>query len=330
MTQCKPRASSCALLFHLTRKHLLNYLINMNIQSKITRCALVLALCGGAGPVLSQSAPADALGRAWNEYGLQAFANADELFAEVMQSDQATQEERWQAQLGRAFITHYQMPGRDPAAAIPQYQALLEQVGQRGLWRGQLLGRLADCHMEITPAQVDRARELYEQALSALPADSPLVQETMLRLLSSYLQRPDRDEIARGLQVAAGMTPRFAGTPFASVFHGMRAEMAFFIGDYPALANALDAQYRAGISNVRVKEAVLFRLARINEVELGEYARAEGYYRLLASEVPSSQKAHFATLRADELKEGKLDSDYAPPLSTPVEDQRAKEKPDGR
>lgn len=265
-------------------------------------CALALTLCLLAGALWAQERPAALLGRAWSEYGLQAFANADALFAQVAQSEQASQEERWQGQLGRAFITHYQMPGRDPEAAIPQYEALLQQVGQRGLWRGQILGRLADCHMELAPAQVDRARSLYEQAISALPTDSPLVQETQLRLLSSYLQRPDRGEIIRGLQVAAEMAPRFAETAFESIFHGMRAEMAFFVGDYAALAEALDAQYRAGISNVRVKEGVLFRLARIHELELGQYARAEAYYRLLASEVPSSQKAHFATLRADELK----------------------------
>ena len=292
--------------------------------------ALPLALCLSAATLLAQEPPAELLGRAWTEYGLQAFSNADGLFSQVAQSERASQEERWQARMGRAFITHYQMPGRDPQAAIPQYEELLQEVDERDLWRGQILGRLADCYMEIVPAQVDKARSLYEQALSALPDDSPLIQETMLRLLSSYLQRPDSEEIALGLQSAAEMAPRFVGTPFASVFHGMRAEMAFFIGDYSALADALHAQYRAGISNVRVKEVVLFRLARINEVALGHYDRAEAYYRLLASEVPSSQKAHFATLRADELKNGQLDSDYAPPLSTRVEDRMVKEKPDGR
>jgi hypothetical protein len=93
------------------------------------------------------------------------------------------------------------------------------------------------------------------------------------------------------------------------------------------LAEALDQQYRAGISNIKVKETVLFRLARLHEVELGDYALAEDYYRRLAAEVPSSQKAYFAVLRADELKAGKLDSDYAPPLSPQVEDATRKESP---
>jgi hypothetical protein len=283
-----------------------------------------------AGPVLAQEDSRELLGRAWNEYGLQAFSNADKLFAKVLDSERTTQEERWQALLGQAFITHYQMPGRDPQAAIAQYEALLKDVGDNGEWRGQILGRLADCYVEVVPSQMEKARTHYEEALEVLPPRSLLLRETMLRLLSSYLQRPDRAEIARGLQRADELAPSFAASPFESVFHGLRAEMAFFIGDYAALAAALDAQYRAGISNIKVKEVVLFRLARINELELGDYARAEKYYRLLAREIPSSQKAYFAGLRADELKIGKLDSDYAPPLSERVNNATAKEKPDGR
>ncbi len=303
-------------------------------KDKITsRCcalwlALLLALC--SHPARAEEMPSDLLRQAWEEYGLQAFSNAERLFDAVLDSEEASQQERWQAMLGQAFITHYQMPGRDPEEAIEQYEALLKEVGDQGEWRGQILGRLADCYVELTPSQMDKARSLYEEALLALPSESLLVQETMLRLLSSYLQRPDRSELARGLQRATELLPRFADTPFASVFHGLRAEMAFFADDYPLLAEALDSQYRAGINNVRVKEMVLFRLARLHEVELGNYAQAEDYYRRLAIEVPSSQKAYFAVLRADELKAGKLDSDYAPPLTPQVEDETKKERPDGR
>ena len=288
----------------------------------------LLALVFCALPARAEETPAQLLSRAWTEYGLQAFSNADKLFADA--AEMAQGEERWQALLGRAQIVHYQMPGRDPQAAIPLYETLLREVGDTGLWRGQLLARLGDCHAELVPVQVDRARLLYREALAALPAESLLVPETVLRLLTTYLQRPDRAEIARGLVAADEFAAQMADTPFASVFHGLRAEMAFFADAYPVLAEALDQQYRAGINNIRVREAVLFRLARLHEVELGDYVRAEDYYRRLAAEVPSSQKAHFALLRADELKAGKLDSDYAPPLSPRVEDTTGKERPDGR
>ena len=77
--------------------------------------------------------------------------------------------------------------------------------------------------------------------MDALPEESLLVQETALRYLTTYLQRPDRGEIARGLQAADEFAVGMTATPFASIFHGLCAEMAFFIADYPALATALDS-----------------------------------------------------------------------------------------
>ena len=61
--------------------------------------------------------------------------------------------------------------------------------------------------------------------------------------------------------------------------------------------------------------------------EVNRESNAPGPVTRLAAEVPSSQKAHFASLRADELKIGKLDSDYAPPLSPRVRDQTPEESP---
>ena len=110
---------------------------------------------------------------------MQAFSTADDLFADVAETAQG--DTRWQALLGQAQIVHYQMPGRDPEEAIPLYKALLAEVGDKAEWRGQVLARLADCHAEVVPVQIDKARELYREALVTLPATSLMVQETALR-----------------------------------------------------------------------------------------------------------------------------------------------------
>ena len=255
----------------------------------------------------------DRLFRGWNEYGLQAFSNAEELFHTVAYSENVTQEQILQAKLGLAFITHYQMPGRDPAAAIPLYENLLDEIEGREQLEGLIFGRLADCYLEISPPEIDRARSFYKQAITVLSKDSILLPETMLRFLTTYLVKPDSTEIRQGLIESEKLRPRFRGTDLASVFHGIRAEMAFFVSDFVVLTEALEKQYQSGINNVNVKEAVLFRLARLYELELSDYNRAEYYYRLLVSEIPSSQKAYFANLRADELNSGKLNSDFMPP-----------------
>ncbi|NKB66971.1 MAG: tetratricopeptide repeat protein [Candidatus Latescibacteria bacterium] len=269
---------------------------------------LVLALSGlGIGPLVAQEAPQALLDLAWEEYGLQAFANADRLFDRAADAQGATQVQRWQALLGQAFITQYQMPGRDPEAALEQYQELLDEVGQDSTWRGLILARLGDCHAELDPPQFAAARDYYRQALAVLPHQAALAQETILRLLTTYMHKPDRGELARGLAEAQEWSERLQGSAFAGVFHGLRAEMALFLGDYSQLAEALDSQYRAGINNISVKEMVLFQLARLHEVELDDPDAAQRYYRQLAEEVPSSQKAHFARLRADQLgEEGRL------------------------
>jgi len=265
-------------------------------------------------PSHGQNKASDKLFSGWNEYGLQAFSNADEFFSAVATSENATRDQVLQAKLGRAFIVHYQMPGRDPSAAISLYENLLSEAENREFWKGLILGRLADCYLEISPPEIARARSLYKQAFAAIPKESNLFPETMLRFLTTYLVKPDSVEIRKGLVESEKLRHLFKDGQFASVFHGVRAEMAFFISDYVVLTESLDAQYRNGISNIRVKEAVLFRLARLCELKLGDYDRAEQYYRLLDTEVPSSQKAYFARLRADELAAGKINSDFAPPI----------------
>jgi hypothetical protein len=290
--------------------------------------SLYLFLGAASAPAIADNQAL--LQQAWDEYGLQAFPNAASLFDQVEDSAEATGPQLWQARLGLAFVTHYQMPGRDPEAAIPLYQELLREVDDDTSLRGLVLARLGDAHAESAPQRLDDARRLYRQAIEILPATSLMAQETALRLLTTFMEEPDPAGFVRGLEVADELAERLRGTAFESVFYGLQVELAFFAGNYPGMARALLQQYKAGINNVQVKEKVLFQLARLNETELGDYAAAEHYYRLLAKEVPSSLKAYFARLRADELAAGKLDSDYAPPLSTKVTDPTVQEDIDGR
>jgi hypothetical protein len=296
------------------------------------RLGIVLFACSSLCTVHIKAAenPETLLKSAWDEYGFQAFGNAQKLFAEVEDRDDATLQQRLQARLGQAFIIQYQMPGRNPEAAIPLYESLLKDTPDTSEWKVMLLTRLGDCHAELNPLQQQQARKLYRQALAAATDTSLIVQETILRLISTYMNNPDPEVFSRGLDVAQEFAPWLEGGHFESIFYGLQAELAFFLGDPELRAAVLERQYRAGINNVKIKENVLFQLARIHEVELRDFARAQAYYYQLAAEIPSSQKAYFARLRADELKEGKIQSAYGPPLPPLVEDLRKKEGADGR
>jgi len=287
-----------------------------------------LLLCTARAP--ADETPAALLESAWEEYGFQSFTSARKLFAEVAESSDADREQRLQARLGLAFVTHYQMPGRDPEAAVPLYESLLKEASDDPEWRVLLLARLGDCHAEIDPPKLESARQFYRRAMDAGPDTSLMVQETVLRLLTTYMSQPNPEEFARGLVAVEEFAPRIRGSRFESIFHGLIAELAFSLGDLERMVTALDAQYRTGINNVKVREKVLFQLARLHEVELRDFAAAESYYRRLAAEVPSSQKAHFARLRADELRDGKIESAYAPPLPPLVRDLAGEEGVDGR
>jgi len=295
-------------------------------------CLSIVLLCPllcGAGS-RAEEAPAALLRRAWEEYGFQAFRDAQELFERVTESSQASREQRLQARLGLAFVEHYRMPGRDPEGAIPRYESLLQEIPPDHGWRALVLARLGDCYAEMTPPRLERARALYRQAVATGRDTSLMVQETILRLVTTYMRESSLKTFAQGLAVAEEFTPRMQGAHFESIFWGLQVELSFFLGNHERMAVALERQYRARISNVKVKENVLFQLARLHEVELRDFARAEAYYRRLAAEIPSSKKAYFARLRADELRAGKLQSAYGPPLPPLVEDLTGKEDTDGR
>ena len=297
-------------------------------MSKLALGLILLGIAGwhgcAAGPEADGSRSGAASGSAqdatsllaqgWQEYGFQSFAPAQRLVVATGEVAGVTPGQRWEARLGTAMIVHNQMPGRDPVSAEPLYAELLEQTEDPDR-QALALTRLGDCRAELRPPDLEAARDHYRRALALATPKSLPAQDTALRLVSTYMQKPSAQEFARGLEVAAEMESGLEGTVLAGALYGLQAELALFVGDNPRFTRALRRQYEAGIHNVQIKERVLFQLARLHEVELDDYTPAESFYRRLAAEVPTSQKAHFAALRADELARGQLDSDYAPPLT---------------
>jgi len=273
-------------------------------------CAMLLA---GATAPAGEGVP-QLLQRAWDEYAFQTFSTAGRLFRKAWDADAATEDERFQARYGLAMIVHYQMPGRDPAAAIPLLDALLNDLPKGHRLRLHALADLGACHIETSPPNYEAGRVCYRTVLESVEGNPTIVQTTTLRLISSFMRRPSMAEFKRGAIVAAEVMPRLVGTPLESAAYGLAAQLAFYQKDIPRFVTELKAQYAAGIENITIKAGVLFQIARASEVELRDFKQAEKYYRILAKECSFDIRAYFAKLRAEELAQGKIDSAYAPPL----------------
>jgi hypothetical protein len=279
-------------------------------RSATILCSVLLA---GALVRAGEGVP-QLLKRGWDEYAFQTFPTAQRLFRRALNADAATDDEKFQARYGLAMIVHYQMPGRDPAAAIPVLQALLDDLPAGHRLRPHVLADMGACHVETAPPDFNAGRTCYRKVLETVDGSPTIVQTTALRLISSYLRRPSQAEFQRGTAAVAEVIPRLEGTPLESSAHGLAALLAYQQKDIPRFAAELKAQYAAGIENIQIKANVLFQIARVSEVELHDFKQAERYYRMLAEQCSFDIRAHFAKLRAAELARGKVNSDYAPPV----------------
>jgi hypothetical protein len=268
----------------------------------------------GVSSAAAGETPATRLRAAWDEYGFQAWSNTRRIFAGVAASAAASAAEKHQARFGLALVTQYQLPGYDPAAARGMYEALLRDVPAGEALRAAILGQIGSCLFEQTPADYDQGRVFLRKALAEQTADAFITQEISVRLLASYLQRPSLKEFKAGLAVADELLPKMPRGTLTSVAHGLAAQLAFAVGDLKRFEAELVAQEGAGVENREIRQQVLFRIARLNETVLRDYGKAADYYQKLHDEIPTSTQAYWAGLRAAELRQGKLNSAYAPPL----------------
>jgi tetratricopeptide (TPR) repeat protein len=278
----------------------------------IIRLALAWGLALGAA---AAEPAADRLRQAWEEYGFQNWSAADRLFEQTLAAPDSTPAQQAQARFGRAFIVQNRLPGRAPEKAIPLYEQLLRDLPAGDPLATLAQGCLGACHMDKKPADYEKARTCFRAVLERSdPARSIVAQDAAVRMLATYLKRPDPAEFRRGLAEADAVLPRLAGTPLAGTAHGFAAQMALCLNDLRRFEAELTEQDKAGIESRAVHIKVLFQIARLNEMVLKDYAKAARYYRRLHDEFPSAGSAYFAGLRAAELDAGRLNSAYAPPL----------------
>ncbi len=242
------------------------------------------------------------LASAWVEYGYQNWRTAEKAFELVENDNKSSAKQKQQAAIGLASIVQYRVPGNKPKNAISLYEKILSELGSDKALQALILTRIGGCHIEKDNQDYEKARLFFREAIAIDDMTSLPSQEAALSLISSYMLRPLPDEYRVGIKVAEELLPKLDDSPFASVAHGMVAKMAFWVGDLPKFEKELVLQEKKGISSRSVQELALFQIARLNEIELNNPAKAAIYYRRLQKEIPTSTKAYWAGLQADKLK----------------------------
>ncbi len=278
--------------------------------------ALLLAGFAGAAEAPERTGPGATLQKAWDEYGFQNWESTSALFLKAKADNTATPEQRLQAEIGEIFVIQYRAPGQDPEMAIRRWDALLKSLPANHAMRPFIMMHQAYAVIVKKPADYAAAREIFRSALALIEdKKSRLAQEIVLNYLSTYLMRYDEAQIAEGLKAAEEYLPLTDGTPFSASAHGMAASMALIVKDYPRCIKETEAQYKAGILTRSYLEAALYRLAKLNELYIKNYAEAARYYDLLVKEIPTSTKGYYAKMRAAELRKGVIESKLFEPGS---------------
>lgn len=246
---------------------------------------------------------------AWEEYGFQNWDKAMRLFSEVLLSKDSSDKQKIQARIGEVFIIEYRAPGSQPERAIGLWDGIIKDLPQSDPLIPFGMMHRAYAHLLMKNPDYARGRAAYLEALALVEQkNSSIGQQIVLGYLSSFMMRGIESEYRRGLVEAEKYIPLAKGGKLDSSLYAMVAAMAGCLGEHQIESDALEAQYAAGVNSRSNLEGVLFKLGRINDVYLRNFALSEKYYRIFSQELPSNRKAHYASLRANELKNGVIES----------------------
>jgi len=244
--------------------------------------AAVLALgCGSK----HDSGSLDALlAEGWQAYSTGDFDFAAECFRGV-EATQATADQTYSAILGLATVYHLQ--SNPDFGKAREYYALLASLDTQNARKQSALGL----------ARVDLAEGKDADGQSKLTAvmrdypDSMEADEAAIHLAESlFAPRADESKpggfgvageasMQRGLKLLEDRLSARPGNPLASAMHMMLANKYIELKTFDKAVENLLAAEKDGIAVERLRSVVVWRIARISELQLKDYGLAERYYQ---------------------------------------------------
>lgn len=273
--------------------------------------ALLLSACGQAKP---DAAALDLLRDAWKEYQYREFDEARALFAEAFKKS-ARKEDKLQALTGQAFCLQFgkrALAGvSDFEGAIALYRKALEIAAGDRKFEPFFKAMLAECSWRVYSLNGDDAKlKDAEDIWASLATDAPkslVSQDALLfKTLAGTDSFADEGNVEKMKDAAAYLESLSDAqdkdaSALAAVFADYLSTVCFWRGDYKGSELWLREYLKLGPTSYSAKTNAVFKVARINDLKLGDKKAAAEYYALFAKSFPVDKRRYFSERKAAEL-----------------------------
>lgn len=260
---------------------------------------------------------------AWTEYRYQNFSKTRSMFRDILGNDERSADDRLQAKMGLGMLTDFQMPGQDPARAIDEYKAVLDEIDSTHALRPNLLLLIGDCYFRLpNPNEEDRqnyvnnpnfrmAEEYYNRLIEEYPehllARSATIQKAYIKLKD--VRRESFEEAVTILEADLARNPR---SILAGTMHGICARVLQALGGRVNLLRARkhlmdwladddgDGEFELVMNQNSIRD-IMFQIARLSEMELNDSETAIKYYRKLMAYTEIDERYYLCKLRIEAL-----------------------------
>jgi len=290
------------------------------------------AVNGAPSPPAKPVDPTDKLlATGWDQLGLVNYGAALKTFRQVMAAE-GSREQKAAATFALGHLWQYRRPGADVEKARRRYEQVVS--GYKGTPSARLglmaLARLADTPELERDRDVKRAQTLYKKIIHEGPADF-IADEAVLRLAMTYLekrgerkaedvgakllrehlsQRPD-NFLAHAMHLTLGSLLQNRGQYRQAVEQLIAAdradERAAMKELTPEQSSAPPAKLAGHLTQVRVmargaRASLYFRIAKIAEKHLKDYALAARWYERIVREIRRDNRFYVSKVAAERCR----------------------------
>lgn len=265
--------------------------------------------------IYASDSAAIALERGWEEYGYGIFDIARRHFKEVAADRKADKAEQAQALIGLAFCSHFgkgaSVTVTDFEEALRNYSAALEKAAGDAKMEPFIQSMMAECYFMIylktgNKKELDRANSIWDAMLAKDRYSIYAANGVLYRIAFGTGEQEDMKAKSKFLEeyLEGAIAKKDLTTDekiFLPAMSRLLGEIFIVIKDYPKAVRWFEEYLRFGATNQVLESQILFKIARIYELEIGNKAKAAEYYRKFKEKNPNDLKTYFAIEKMEQL-----------------------------